>query len=124
MPNGDPHRGRRASDIGPWTVAALKEYVDVLWADHKQVHEVGLRTLEDRLQALNELRQMVVDAQSKFLARDTYDSAHSALEARMRLVENRESLSSGASDQARWLVGVLGIIAGGGVGALIGHFLK
>ena len=96
----------------------------MLWRDHRQVHEVGLRTLEDRLQALNELRQMVVDAQSKFLNRESYDSAHSALEARMRLVENRESINSGASEQSRWLFGLASLIAGGGVGALIGHFLK
>lgn len=88
----------------------LKEYIERLLSDREKAVEMATRSLEKRLELLNELRGDV-------LPRGEYNRAHDALMDRVRLLEL--SLVKTAV-----VVSLLTSIACGVIVGLILHFLK
>jgi hypothetical protein len=86
-----------------------------LMAQEKAITKAEIAT-EKRLEALNELRGMVTDAQAMFASRNEMDISIAGL--REALVEVKERLAQGAGKgsgyQASWtlLLGVIGMLTG------------
>jgi len=66
----------------------LKEYIERIIEERDKAVQVAYRSMEGRLDRLNELRSEVTEDRAKFLTRDRYDGEHGLLENRVASLEN------------------------------------
>lgn len=73
-----------------------------LWADgHERVHALAERVLDNRLEKLNELRQVVSDSQATFVTKDEFVGAHERVVEDIRsLRESRAEIAGKASQSS------------------------
>ena len=117
---------------------AMEKLEDARWDAHREVHTMGqlaideaLKTLNLRLEAMNEFRSQIYQERSEFLKHDIYDSEHKTLEtrfesateknsSRISILENNQSNQAGKAAAYASIVGLIsGVIA-----ILISHFWK
>ena len=86
-------------------LVTLREYLEQIAEErekaHLVVHEMdrrsvieAQRTIEKRLELLNELRETVIADRSQFLRLDVFDQKHNSLEERVRLHERQAATQS------------------------------
>ena len=81
------------------------------WESQRREVSLAQREMERRLEALNELRNQVLEDRGRFVLRDVHDSEMDARDARLVALENFRAKATGAGI-------VLGLFAGA-VGAAV-----
>src|SRR6266481_7568574 len=95
----DDKDGRCAADVHE---RELRE----LWQKaHEKVHTLGAQDLERRLEAMNKLREQVMEERGQFVPRLVYDEQHAglrdAVDIRLKLLEQGKSNLEGRL----WMMG-------------------
>lgn len=70
--------------------------------DHEHVHQLEHQALSaaliaanQRLDAMNELRDQINTERARYVPRDTFDTTNSSIDTRLKLLENRGSVMDG-----------------------------
>ncbi len=93
-------------------LAAIENLQDALWLAHRDVHAMGQRAIDEavktlnvRLETMNEFRAQIYQERSEFLKIQVYESEHRILESKLDLVTDKNSsritiLENNQSNQA------------------------
>ncbi len=98
----------------------LKELIFAVLKEREKASMATARTLEIRLEKLNELRKEVTDDRASFVKREVYDQMHEAMTQRINKLEAGYSRIMGAVAVLVMIAGVLGAV----VGSIMSHILK
>ncbi len=98
----------------------LKELIFAVLEEREKASMATARTLEIRLEKLNELRKEVTDDRASFVKREVYDQMHEGLTQRLNRLEAGYSRIMGGIAVLVLIAGVLGAV----VGSLMSHILK
>jgi len=67
---------------------SLREYIERILDEREKATEAARKSMELRLDRLNELRAEVQEDRGQYLTRDKYDGEHDALSNRISLLES------------------------------------
>jgi len=67
----------------------LKELLDERFQTHHELHEGEKQSLADRLNRLNELRELVGEIREGYVTREFYDTQHKSISAEVGLLRDR-----------------------------------
>ncbi len=93
-------------------LAAIENLQDALWLAHRDVHAMGQRAIDEavktvnvRLEAMNEFRTQIYQERTEFLKVPIFDSEHKTLETKLDLLYDKNSsrisvLENNQSNQA------------------------
>ena len=66
----------------------LKEYIERIIDERDKAVQVAYRSMEGRLDRLNELRNEVTEDRARFLTRERFETEHAVVEARVNSLES------------------------------------
>jgi len=128
-PGADCVRSRRGSLAAPVTPdgVTLKEYIERVFDEKEKALQLAFRaqqealalasrTLELRLEKLNELRQEVTSDRGNYVTKDQYEARSEAQNQRFQRLENFNSRVVGFGAAIGFVAGVVGGILGKKVG--------